>query len=77
MGYKLKKDVAGSKSFRYTSLNIYNGKLTKYEVAIVTQQQLKSLFDDGCPFVISDTKKIVKKKKSSDDQKENQISDID
>tara|TARA_R110002167_G_scaffold98972_4_gene259928 strand:+ start:1245 stop:1478 length:234 start_codon:yes stop_codon:yes gene_type:complete len=77
MGYKLKKDVAGSKSFRYASPNIYNGKLTKYEVGIITQQQLKSLFDEGCPFVVSDTKKIVKKKKSSDESKKEQISDID
>ena len=71
MGYKLKKDVAGAKSFRYT----LNGKLTKYVTSIITQKQLKTLFDDGCDFVVSDTKKTVKKKKDDETKTDNNTDD--
>jgi len=71
MGYKLKKDVAGGKSFRYT----LNGKLTKYVTSIITQKQLKTLFDDGCDFVVSDTKKTVKKKKDDETKTDNNTDD--
>ena len=57
--YKLHKDVAGAKSFRF------NG--TKYETRSVDQKTLKKLFKDGFEYV-SETKES--KKAPKNEQKE-------
>tara|TARA_R110000744_G_scaffold75207_1_gene149748 strand:- start:563 stop:763 length:201 start_codon:yes stop_codon:yes gene_type:complete len=58
--YKLHKDVAGAKSFRY------NGN--KYETNSIDQKLLKKLFKDGFEYVneIKEPKKTAK-----NEQKEN------
>tara|TARA_R100000963_G_C4637021_1_gene100965 strand:- start:901 stop:1116 length:216 start_codon:yes stop_codon:yes gene_type:complete len=71
MGYKLKKAVAGAKSFRF----LLNGRLTKYEVRTITEKQLKVLHEAGCDFVVSDSKKIVKNKKNDEAKKDNGTDD--
>tara|TARA_R110000765_G_scaffold148130_1_gene250607 strand:- start:416 stop:616 length:201 start_codon:yes stop_codon:yes gene_type:complete len=58
--YKLHKDVAGSKSFRF------GGK--KYETRTADQKLLKKLYNDGFEYVI-ETKES--KKPAKNEQKEN------
>jgi len=60
--YKLKKEVANSKSFRFGGV--------KYETRIVSQKQLKSLHDNECHFVVEEKAKAPKpsKKKSNEEE---------
>lgn len=58
--YKLHKDVAGAKSFRY------NGN--KFETRSVDQKLLKKLFKDGFEYVIEIKEP---KKTAKNEQKEN------
>lgn len=61
MAYKLKKAVAGAKSFRF------NGN--KYVTRNVTQDTLKKLFDSGFEYVseIKESKKSNKNAKAKED----------
>ena len=58
--YKLHKDVAGAKSFRY--------KGNKFETRSVDQKLLKKLFKDGFEYVIEIKEP---KKTAKNEQKEN------
>ena len=60
MAYKLKKAIAGSKSFRWGL------PLRKYETRGITQQTLKKLYDKGCELVVevNDKPKKVKTNES-------------
>ena len=60
MAYKLIKDIAGSKSFRWGL------PLRKYETRGITQQTLKMLYDKGCELVmeVNDKPKKVKTNES-------------
>ena len=65
MSLKLKKNIAGSRSFRYS----IDGVLKKFIVSQITQKQLQELQDSGCDFVVSDNKKIKSKKSKSNETK--------
>ena len=52
-----------------------NGRLTKYVVASMSDKQLKELHDAGCEFVVSDSKKNVKKKKNDETKTDDNTDD--
>jgi len=62
--YKLIKNIAKAKSFRFDGV--------KYETKSVTDKQLKNLFKAECPFVVEENSKSPKpsKKKSNAEEKE-------
>jgi len=65
MAYKLTKNIANSKSFRW------GVPVKKYVTLGITQKTLKSLWDKGCEFVAEDkttikTKSNGKKAKAND-----------
>jgi hypothetical protein len=58
--YKLRKDVANAKSFRFNGL--------KYDPKTIDQKTLKKLFNAGFPYV-SESKKAAKKAVKNDETK--------
>ena len=60
--YKLHKDVAGAKSFRFNGV--------KYQTRIIDQKTLKKLFNDGFEYV-SETKEAKKPVKNAQEENNN------
>ena len=65
MKFKLIKEVAGNRNFRWGM------PLKKYNVSTINQAQTSSLWDRGCEFVVEDktkSKKVTKNESKSENE---------